>query len=310
MPRIFITAKIPDAGVALLQTQGYEVEFGDLKKAKGADALLCLLTDMVDGKVMDAIGSQLKIIANYATGTDNIDLKAATQRGIAVTNTPDVLTEAVAEHTVALILGISRHIAKADQFMKSGKYRGWDPDLFIGMELAGKTFGLIGHGRIGCRVAAILQNGFSMNVLYYDVVRDEQREQQCRISHAPLEEVLSKADVVSVHVPLLPTTRHLLKDQEFKHMKPTSYLINTSRGPILDEKALVHALQEHWIQGAGLDVFEEEPKLAPGLAKLDNVLLTPHIASATKEARTRMAEVAALNIIAVLSGKPPLNQAR
>ena len=185
-------------------------------------------------------------------------------------------------------------------FVRKGKFRGWEPNLFLGTELKGKTLGLVGHGRIGCRTAKIMQKGFGMRVIYYDAVRDQAREEQCGITYASLEQLLKEADVVSLHVPLLPSTEHLIGEKELRLMKPTSYIVNTARGPVIDEKALVKALQEKRIAGAALDVFEEEPKLASGLAKLENVLLTPHIASATNEAREQMATMAAQNIIDTL----------
>ncbi len=301
MPKVFITNEILGKGIELLKQKGYEVEIGPLKKAKGVDALLCLLTDNIDGEVMDAIGAQLKIISNYAVGLDNIDLRAAKARNIIVTNTPGVLTEAVAEHTVALILAITRRIVEADRFTRAGKYKGFEPDLLVGMELEGKTLGLVGHGRIGCRVADMLQKAFGMKVVYYDVVRDEKKEAQCGITYGSLENVLKEADIVSLHVSLSGSTRHLISEKELAFMKRTAYLINTARGAVVDEKALVHALQTKQIRGAALDVFENEPKLASGLTKLENVVLTPHIASATTEARGKMAELAAQNIIKVLS---------
>lgn len=297
--KAFVTKQAPEKAVQILQEAGFEVEIGEMRHAKNADALFCLLTDKVDEKLMDA-SPNLKVISNMAVGVDNIDLEAAKKRGIAVKNTPDVLTESVAEHAALLILGIARNVSQEDAFVKKGKFKGWDPDLFLGTELKGKTLGLVGHGRIGCRTAEIMQRGFGMNVIYYDATRDQAREEQCGITYASLEELLQNADVVSLHVPLLPSTRHLIGEKEFSLMKKTAYLVNTARGAVIDEKALVKALQEKRIAGAALDVFEEEPKLAPGLTKLENVLLTPHIASATNEARDAMAETAAQNIIDIL----------
>lgn len=308
--KVFITTKIPDVGVDLLQKRGYKVEIGSensilsygdiMKKGRGSDALLCQLEDRIDGKLLDTIGPQLKVVSNYAVGYDNIDVKEAKNRNIAVTNTPGVLTESVAEHAVGLVLTIARRIVEADRFMREGKYKGFDADLMVGMELAGKVLGIVGHGRIGCRFAEIMQKAFGMEVVYYDVKRDMEAEHGCGILYMPLESLLRKADVVSIHVPLLPETRHLVGEKQFGLMKISAYFINTSRGPIVDENALVRALKENKIRGAALDVFENEPKLAPRLSKLSNVVLTPHIASATKEAREKMAEVAAQNIIAVL----------
>ncbi|MBI1984686.1 MAG: D-glycerate dehydrogenase [Candidatus Wildermuthbacteria bacterium] len=308
--KVFITVKIPEKGIHILRDRGYEVEIGSqknnlsrkdlMRKAKGADAILCQLEDKINGEMLDAIGPQLKVISNYAVGYDNIDLQEASRRNVAVTNTPGVLTQAVAEHAVALVLSVARRIVEADEFIRSGKYRGFEPDLLVGMELKGKTLGIVGHGRIGCKVADIFQKGFGMRVLYYDIFRDMEAEQGCGISYASLEDLLAKSDVVSLHVPLLPETKHLIGERELSMMKPSAFLINTARGLVVDEKALVKILKEGKIAGAALDVFENEPKLASGLSKLKNVVLTPHIASATKEAREKMAEVAALNVIAVL----------
>lgn len=306
--KVFVSNTFPAEHAEVLRQRGYEVEQGsDFAKAKGAAAILSFLTDRIDRRIMESAGSQLKIIANCAVGVDNIDLAAAKERGIMVTNTPNVLTEAVAEHAVALTLGIARRISEADGFTRQGKYKGWEMDLFLGTELRGKTLGIVGHGRIGCRTAEILQRGFDMNVVYTDAVRNEAQEEKCHIIFMSLLDLLKTSDVVSIHVPLLPTTFHLIGEKEFQIMKQTSYLVNTSRGPIVDEKALVRALEEKRIKGAALDVFEEEPKLAPGLKKLNNVLLTPHIASATKEARGNMAAMAVNNIIAALSGATPPN---
>lgn len=318
--KVFITRKIPENGIRLLKQKGHKVKVGSQVrnlaakeiaiKGKGADALLCLLTDTIDGKLMDALGPQLKVIANYAVGFDNIDVGAARKRSIQVTNTPGVLTEAVAEHAVALIFGIVRRLAESDRFVRAKKYKGWEPELFLGEELQGKILGIVGHGRTGCRVADILQKGLGMKVLYYDVVRDKKAEARCGIQYASFFGLLKKADVVSLHVPLLPSTRHLISRKELSAMKKTAYLINTSRGPVVDEKMLVKAMKKNWITGAALDVFESEPAFTPGLLDLENVLLTPHIASATRETRKKMAELAAKNIIAVLSGKKPQNPVR
>jgi glyoxylate reductase len=316
MPKVFITRKIPDAGINLLKEKGYDVEVSDFDgvlpreqlftKIKGADAVLPLLTDKVNDEFFEAAGPQLKIVANYAVGYDNIDLKAAKQRNIIITNTPDVLTESVAEHAVALMLAIARRIVEADKFMRAGKYISWAPMLFLGNDLAGKTLGLVGLGRIGATVAKRMKNGFEMKVLYYDVKRNEEIEKELGLEYADLETVLKESDFISVHVPLLPATKHLIGREQLGMMKKTAYLVNTARGPIVDEKALVEALKNGIIKGAALDVFEEEPKMAPGLADLANVIVVPHIASATEETRSAMSELAAKNIIAVFEGGEPL----
>ena len=313
--KIFVTRKIPESGINLLkkyhQVKIYPkdkvISKKDLiKGVKWCDALLCLLTDKIDSKVMDA-NPDLKVISNYAVGVDNIDIKAATKRNIPVTNTPGVLTDAVAEHTFALIISIARRIPESDRFTRTGKYKGWEPMLMLGMELKGKTLGIIGLGRIGSGVAERTAKGMGMNVLYNDVKRNPKFERKYKAKYASLNTLLKKADIVSLHVPLLPSTRHLISAKQLRMMKKTAYLINTSRGPVVDEKALVKALKRKEIAGAGLDVYESEPKLAAGLAKLDNVVLTPHIASGTIETREAMSELAAKNILAVLNGKKPLN---
>jgi glyoxylate reductase len=316
MPKVFITRKIPAVGPNLLRQAGLEVEISDfdgvlpreklLEKVKGADAILSLLTDKIDGEVMDAAGPQLKIVANYAVGYDNLDLAAAKQRSVIVTNTPEVLTESVAEHTIALMFAIARRIVESDQFMRDGKYTAWAPMLFLGNGLVGKTLGLVGLGRIGAAVAKRMHDGFDMRILYYDVKRNEELEKKHNLEYRDLKNLLKESDFVSIHVPLLETTRHLIGEPQLKMMKKTAYLINTSRGPVIDEKALVVALKNGEIKGAALDVYEEEPKMAPGLAELANTVLTPHTASATEETRSAMSELAAKNIIAALSGQPSL----
>lgn len=298
-PIVFITSRIPEEGINLLQRQGYHVKFGSLKQAKGAHALLCLLTDTVDAKVMDAIGPQLKVISNMAAGLDNVDIHEAVKRGIIFTNTPGVLTEAVAEHTVALLLAVSRRVAEADRFVRAKKYKGWQVDLLLGQELQGKTVGIVGYGRIGSRVAAILEKGFGMRVVYHDEHRNEIAEKN-NARYVSFKDLLTVSDVVSLHVPLLPTTLHLIGEKELNSMKRGAYLINTARGAVVEEKALAKALQKGVIAGAALDVFEHEPKIESALLKAQNVVLTPHIASASNEARVAMAELAAQNIIAAL----------
>jgi len=313
MPKIFVTRQILESGINLLKGKDYEVEISDfdgvlpreqlLGKIKGADAVLALLTDKINAEFFDAAGPQLKIVANYAVGYDNIDLPEAKKRGIIVTNTPDVLTESVAEHAIALMFALAHRIVESDQFMRDGKYAGWAPMLFLGNDMAGKTVGLVGLGRIGSTVAKRLKQGFDMKIMYFDVHRNEDLEKEYGLVYANLETVLRKADFVSIHVPLLPATRHLIGEAQLKMMKKGAYLINTSRGPIVDEKALVEVLKNGVIRGAGLDVYEEEPKMAPGLAELDNVVITPHTASATEETRGAMSELAAKNIIEVLEGR-------
>lgn len=316
--RVYITRKIPEAGIKMLKEKKYEVDVNpedrvlakeeliSILKSKPYDAVLSLLTDKIDAEVLTAAGPQLKIVANYAVGYDNLDLEAGKQRKIFMTNTPEVLTESVAEHTIALLFAIARRIVESDQFMRDGKYTGWAPMMFLGNDLLGKTLGLVGMGRIGGAVARRMCDGFEMKIIYYDRARSEDLEKKYKMEYADLETLLKNSDFVSIHLPLTPETRHLIGEPQLKMMKKTAYLINTARGPIVDEKALVNALKNGEIRGAALDVYEEEPKMAPGLAELPNTVLTPHTASATEETRSAMAELAAKNIIAVLTGQPPL----
>jgi len=311
--RVFITRKIPESGIKLLQKSCHiKIYQKDqvmpkkelIKEVKQCDALLCLLTDKIDKEIIDA-NPKLKIISNYAIGFNNIDVAYATKKRIPVTNTPGrAIVDAVAEHTFALIFAVTKRIVEADRFMRAGKYKTWEPLLLLGMELVGKTIGIVGLGRIGSGVAQRAK-AMGMKVVYYDVKRNVDFEGEFNAQYLSLNDLLKSADVVSVHVPLLPTTTHLIGKKKLSLMKKTAYLINTSRGPVIDEKALVQALKQKKIAGAGLDVYEFEPKLTTGLTKLQNVVLTPHIASATIEARSEMSKDAAENILAVLQGKKP-----
>lgn len=316
MAKVVVTRQIPGNGVKMLEDAGFEVSVGEqngvmervklLEFIKGADGVLGQLNDKVDLEYIDHVGPQLRIVANYAVGVDNLDVPALVSHNIIVTNTPDVLTEAVAEHAFALILAVTRRIAEADKLSRSGNPPGFGPEVLLGMELKGKTLGVLGLGRIGSRVAEI-GKALGMNVVYYDIKQNTDFESKVGAAFKVTpEELLKESDIISVHVPLMDSTKHLINDEKLKMMKPTSYLVNTSRGPVVDEAALVEALKNGTIKGAALDVFENEPKHAPGLDELDNVVLTPHIASATIEARSAMGELAAKNIIAVLSGQPPL----
>lgn len=317
--KIFVTQNIPAAGLEKLAAAGHEVTIGSetgaptknelIAKLRMADpdAVLCLLTDTIDEEVFNA-APRARIFANYAVGFDNIDLAAAKRRGVIITNTPDVLTEAVAEHAAALILTLGRRIVEADRFMRERKYTGWDPLLLLGMEFQGKTLGIAGSGRIGRRTAEIMHHGFGMRIVYFDQARNEPFEAALDAAFMPdLSAMLAAADVVSLHLPLNDGTRHLINADRLAQMKPTALLINTARGPIIDEAALAAALKAGTIAGAALDVFEQEPEAHPDLLPLSNVVLSPHIASATREARDRMSIVAADNILAVLDGRAPLN---
>jgi len=315
--KIILTQQIPSIATELLKKAGHSVEVlsknGPLshseleKKVVGADAIVSALTDKIDGEIMDSIGKQLKIIANYAVGFDNIDVKEAKKRNIIVTNTPGVLTESVAEHSVALMFAVAKRIVESDTFVRAGDYKHWMPTGFIGQQLWGKTIGIVGLGRIGSMLAEICYRGLRMRVLYNDMKHDERLEMELGAEYHLLPTLLERADVVSINVPLVPSTRHLISAKELRLMKKTAILINTSRGPVIDEKSLVSALKEGEIAGAGLDVYENEPELTPGLAKLANVVLTPHTASATLEARTAMATIVATNVIEALKGNTPPN---
>ncbi|MBI4434046.1 D-glycerate dehydrogenase [Candidatus Uhrbacteria bacterium] len=320
MATIFVTRRIPDAGPKLLTERGHHVitgrtdrgltseELTDAVREHQPEALLCMLTDRIDEAVLAAGAPHLKIVANYAVGVDNIDLTSATSHGVIVTNTPDVLTEAVAEYTLALILALVRRVCEADRFAKSGRYRGWDPLLLLGNTLQGKTLGVVGLGRIGRGVAERCARGLGMRVLYHSTKTDAAFEQRTGGQFRTLDDLLAEADVITIHTPLTPQTHHLLNATRIARMRPTTYLINTARGPIVDESALIEALEWNRLAGAALDVFECEPSLACSvddhlkLKTLPNVILTPHIASATTEARQAMSRVAAENILATLEG--------
>jgi len=304
--KIFVFHKIPEIGLNMLKKK---FEFS--KKLQGVEGVLCLLTNKIDAKIMDQAGLELKVIANYAVGYNNIDIKAATERKIMVTNTPGVLTNTVAEHAIGLILAIAQRIPEADKFTRAGKFKGWEPMLLLGTDLEGKTLGIIGMGRIGQRVAEIASKGFSMKILYYDKFMRQRRtrlgRENPKYKYSNLRNLLKNSDFISLHVPLLKNTYHLINKKNIKLIKKTAYLINTSRGPVIHEKQLVKALEKKQIAGAALDVFEKEPKLCSGLKKLDNVILTPHIASASIETRNKMAVMVAQNLIDALSGKKPKN---
>lgn len=319
MKKVYITRRIPDVGINMLKDKGYQVDVNNenrphtkeelIKALKGKDydAVLTLLTDTIDAEVMDSAPT-VKIYANFAIGFNNLDVEEAKKRGIFITNTPGGGADRVAEHTWALILALTCRVVEGDKYIREGKFNGWDPMLLHGMKLNGKTLGILGTGRIGSDVAHKGKNGFGMNVVYYDVRRNEQLEKDYDALFYPtVEEVLRVSDIVSIHVPLLDSTRHLINEDRLNIMKPTAYLINTSRGPVIDEVALVKALQNKTIRGAGLDVLEFEPKPTDGLVNMENVVLTPHIASGTEEARIEMATLSAQNIIDCLDGLVPKN---
>jgi len=314
-PKVFVTRKLPEKALEMIRAEcDMEINPHDrvltkeeiISGVSGKDGLLCLLTDEIDEEIIDS-GKNLRIIANYAVGYNNIDVGVATERKIPVTNTPGVLTDTTADMAWALIFAIARRVVEADKFTKEGKYKGWGPMMFLGGDIYGKTLGVVGLGRIGKSVVKRAK-GFDMRVLYFDAFRaDEKVEEELGIEYVSLEELLKESDFVSIHVPLLPSTHHLIGEKELLMMKKTAYLINNSRGPVIDEEALVKALRDKEIAGAALDVFENEPELSPGLADLENVVLTPHISSASIETRTKMAVMAAENLLAGLKGMRPPN---
>lgn len=277
-----------------------------LKNIRDNDGLLCTITDKVDSVLLDCAVT-LKMIANYGVGYDNIDLAAATKRGILVSNTPGVLTDATADLAMALILGAGRRIVAGDAKVRRGDFKFWAPMHFLGREISGKTLGLIGLGRIGKAVARRAA-GFDMAVIYFSRRRlTSAEEDRTNVSYRSLEALLKEADYISLHVPLTADTHHLIDLNALNLMKPSAILINTSRGPVVDEKALVRTLKDGRIAAAGLDVYENEPELYPGLTDLENVILLPHVGSATIETRTRMAELAVDNLLAGLAGRRPPN---
>ncbi len=325
MAKIFVTRKIPGDSLEKLKAEsGNEVvisEFGRpltpeelLEKSKGVDAILCLLTDRVDSDLMDAIGPQLKIISNYAVGFDNIDVKGASDRGVLVTNTPsEEVDEAVAEHTWALILALTRRVVESDEFVRQegyfsdkGGYKNWEPDLFLGINLIGKTLGIIGLGGIGTMVAR-RAGGYKMTIIYNKHTRDTDCEEKMGIKYCDLDTLLAQSDVVTLHVPLTDETRHMINKDTLSKMKKGAFLINTARGPVVQENDLVEALRSGHLAGAALDVFDNEPKISPDLIAMPNVILTPHIASATHEARQKMGEQAVAAILDTLKGIKPQN---
>lgn len=312
---VYVTRKIPEAGLDLLREACGTVAVNPqdrvltreelVEAVRGRDGVLCLLTDTVDAAVLDAARGA-RVFANYAVGFDNIDVAAATARGIAVTNTPGVLTDATSDLAWALLFSAARRIPEADAFTRAGRFNGWAPMLLLGADITGRTLGIVGAGRIGTAVA-LKSAGFRMRVLYTDPCVNDALETAVGARRVPLDQLLAESDFVSLHVPLASGTTHLIGAAELRRMKPTAVLVNTSRGPVVDESALVEALRTGTIAAAGLDVYENEPALAAGLVDLPNAVLAPHIGSATIETRTRMAVMAAENVVAVLRGDRPAN---
>ncbi|MDX9753867.1 MAG: D-glycerate dehydrogenase [bacterium] len=316
-PRIYITRALPEPVWQALDETGfaYEVYPEDrvipkdvlLQQVQNRDGILCILTDPIDREVLDA-ATQVKIIANYAVGYNNIDVDEATRRGIAVTNTPGVLTDATADLAWTLLFATARKVVASDTYLRQGRFTGWGPMHFLGQDITNRTLGVVGLGRIG-RAFAAKAAGFNMKILYYARRRDAAFEEAYNpgAQWVDLETVLKNSDFLSIHLPLTPETTHLIGKRELRMMKPNAILINTARGPIVDEAALAHALRERWIWGAGLDVYEDEPAVHPDLLGLPNTTLLPHIGSATTETRTRMGLMAVENLKAFFTGQRPPN---
>jgi glyoxylate reductase len=314
-PKVYVSRLIPQEGLdivlaacdAEVNSDDKQLTQGELiDKVKGKDGLLCLLTDDVNDVVL-AASSQLKVVANVAVGFNNIDVQAATRRKILITNTPGVLDNTTADFTWCLLLASARRLAEAERYTRAGKYVGWGIMLLCGEDIFGKTLGICGLGRIGRGVAKRAQ-GFEMRILYTDAVQaPAEVERELGAQFVDKETLFRESDFVTLHVPLLPETRHYVSVKELKLMRKTAHLINASRGPVVDEVALVQALGERWIAGAGLDVYENEPQLTSGLTELDNITLAPHIASASVETRSKMAVMAATSLVEALQGRRPSN---
>lgn len=308
---VFITRKISSVAKNLLLKNGFKVKVFPhdriitkaelIKNAKNADAIIALLTEKYDKEVIDQLAN-CKIIANYAVGFNNIDLEYAKLKGIVVTNTPDVLTDSTAEIAVSLILACARRIPESDRFMRNNKFKGWEPELLKGVQLSGKTFGLIGAGRIGQATAKRIK-GFGCKIIYYNKSKKLEFEKELGAKKVSLDQLLKRSDLISIHLPLNSSTKLLVDKSKLELLKPNSIIVNTARGEIIDEKHLIKMLKKNRIFGAGFDVYENEPLVNPELLKLNNVVLLPHIGSSTNETRDKMAELAARNVINVLNGK-------
>jgi glyoxylate reductase len=312
-PSILISRSLPAEAVTRARAKA-EVDVNEadsplprnelIRRLQGRQGLVCMISEAIDEELLAAC-PDLKVASNVAVGFNNIDVAAATKRGVVVTNTPDVLTETTADFAWTLLMAIARRMVEADRYVRDGKFDQWKNMLLLGGDIHGKTLGIVGFGRIG-RAMARRAQGFGMRVLYQDAVAaDSAKERDLRASRTDIASLLRESDFVTLHTPLLPETRHLINAQSLKTMKKTAYLINASRGPVVDEAALAQALKEGWIAGAGIDVFEDEPKVHPGLMGLPNVVLAPHIGSASWETRLQMANLAVDNCLAVLEGRTP-----
>jgi glyoxylate reductase len=316
MSRVFVTLPLPSPGIDMLRER-FDVTMMEAEgmpaetlKRHIAQADPIGIVGMVNVPITDDIMSaapHLRVVANYAVGFNNVDVAAATRRGVLVTNTPGVLTEATADLAFALLLSVARRVVESDRFLREGKFKGWKADLLLGSDVYGQTLGIVGFGRIG-QAMARRGLGFNMSILYSDARRaGPEVESELRAQYVPLDELLRKADYVTIHADLNDQTRHMISERELKLMGPNHYLINAARGPIVDEKALVRALKEGWIKGAGIDVYEKEPQTEPGMTDCWNAVLLPHLGSATVTARAAMAETAARNLIAAVAGERPPN---
>ncbi|HZT81344.1 MAG TPA: D-glycerate dehydrogenase [Gemmataceae bacterium] len=311
-PKVFVTRIIPDAGLSKIKEHCDADIWPDplpppyeliRQKVAGCDGLVSLLTDRIDAALLDA-APRLKVVSNYAVGFNNVDVKAATERGVCVGNTPGVLTDATADMAFCLLIGAARRICEGHAYSPSGKWKTWEPMGHLGQDLVGRTLGVLGMGRIGHALARRCRRGWDMNVLYYDVYRNEKAEQELGARRVDLDTLLRESDFVSVHTDLNEQTRGLFNESAFRKMKPTAVFVNTARGPIVDPKALYRALTEGWIFAAGLDVTDPEPPDPNDpLLRLPNIIVTPHLASATVGARNAMAEICAANLIAGLTGQ-------
>ena len=308
---VLVTREIPEAGLRLLE--GFDVTVLSerpperselLEAARGAAGILPTVTEKIDAEVMNAAGDGLKVIANMAVGYDNIDVEVAAERGIVVTNTPEVLNETTADTAFMLLLAAARRLGEAERLLRSGGWEAWGPKQLTGPDVWGKTLGVVGFGRIG-RALARRAKGFDMDLVYHDRYRYEEAEGELGARHLELEDLLRTSDFVSIHTPLTPESKHLIGAEELDSMKPEAVLVNTSRGPVVDEAALADALAERRIFAAGLDVYENEPDVNPKLLGLENAVLAPHIGSASIETRDKMAALAAENLAAVLRGEDP-----
>src|SRR5215211_4035599 len=309
--KVLVTREIPEAGLGLLEDFDVTVLAERpptrdelLEAVRGASGVLSTATEKMDGEVMDAAGEGLRVVANMAVGYDNVDVEAAEERGVVVTNTPGVLDETTADVAFMLLLAAARRLGEGERLLRAGRWEWWGPKQLMGPDVWGKRLGIVGFGRIGQAVASRAK-GFGMEILYHNRSRKEEAEQELGTRYVELDELLETADFVSVHTPLSDETHHLIGATELGRMKPEAVLVNTSRGPVVDEAALADALADARIFAAGLDVYEEEPEVHPKLLELENAVLAPHIGSASVETRDRMAVLAAENIVAVLSGEEP-----